>query len=134
MGSIVAEGVPYVEPTAALYQWPRRKLIGAARREARVMATVTDAIDISENPELLRLVDRLRGSRGSVVLRRGEEDVALVTPAKPSQGIRWRQPTEEDYAAFRSAAGSWQGHLDAEQFIKDNRARRQIATRPPVDL
>lgn len=109
-------------------------LIGAARREARIVATVTDAIDISENPELLRLVDRLRGSRGSVVLRRGDEVVALVTPPEPSQGIPWRQPTEEDYAAFRSAAGSWRGHIDAEQFIRDNHKSRQISTRPPVDL
>lgn len=98
------------------------------------MATVTDAIDISENPALLRLVDGLRASHGSVVLRRGGEDVALITPLESSQGYPWRQPTEDDYAAFRTAAGSWRGHLDAERFIRDNHESRQISTRPAVDL
>jgi hypothetical protein len=98
------------------------------------MATATDAIDISESPELRRLVDGLRASRRSIVLRQGNEDLAVITPVESPEPYPWRQPTEEDYEAFRSAAGSWQGHLDVEQFIKDNYESRRLSSRPPVDL
>lgn len=42
--------------------------------------------------------------------------------------------TPEDIAAARSAAGSWEGHIDVEEFKRDNFKQRQVSTRPPVEL
>lgn len=90
-------------------------------------------IDIGDYPELVRLVDELRGSDAPYVLRQGDEDVALLTPVSPVRRFPWRKPTEDDYAAFRSAAGSWRDHFDAEEFIRENYERRRLPARPPVD-
>lgn len=39
-------------------------------------------------------------------------------------------PSEEDFAAFRRAAGSWKGLIDAEELIRNIYADRLIGTRP----
>ena len=93
-----------------------------------------NVIDISQSPELRRLVDELRASGRSAVLRHGGEAVAVITPMESAAAYPWREPTEEDYAAFRSAAGSWRGHIDAERFLEENDERRRLSNRPPVDL
>jgi hypothetical protein len=62
-----------------------------------MMATTLDAIDISESPELVRLVDELRAPGASRVLQRNGEDVAVLTPIEPVAEFPWRQPTAEDY-------------------------------------
>lgn len=99
-----------------------------------IMATAADVIDISQSPELQKLVDELRETGRSVLLRQGTESVAVITPLEPTDAYPWQQRTEEDYAAFRSAAGSWKGHIDVEQFLRDNEESRRLSTRPPVDL
>jgi antitoxin (DNA-binding transcriptional repressor) of toxin-antitoxin stability system len=99
-----------------------------------IMATTPNVIDISQRPELRRLVDEVRESGRSVLLRQGNEAVAVITPVEPAETYPWRRPTEDDYAAFRSAAGSWEGHIDVEQFLRDNYESRRLSTRPPVDL
>ena len=43
-------------------------------------------------------------------------------------------PSEEDYAAFRRAAGSWKGTIDAEELIRNIRESRQVSTRPEPRL
>lgn len=98
------------------------------------MATTSHAIDISQNSELRRLVDELRASGRSVILRQGSEPVAVLTALDPAGTYPWREPTEENYAAFRSAAGSWHGHIDAERFLKENYEQRRISSRPPTNL
>jgi len=98
------------------------------------MAKTHEAIDISESPELLRLVDEVRSTGVPRVLKRGDEDLAVLTPVKPKSSFQWRELTEEDFQAFRSAAGSWRGHIDVEEFIKDNYERRRLSSRPSVDL
>ena len=39
-------------------------------------------------------------------------------------------PEARDFAAFDRAAGSWQGTVDADAFLKDNAESRMRATRP----
>ena len=97
------------------------------------MARSLGSIDISNSSELTRLVDEMHESGVPRVLTRGDEEVAVLSPVVPVQDYPWREVTEEDYEAFRSAAGSWTGHLDAERFIKENYERRRISSRPPVD-
>lgn len=48
-------------------------------------------IDISDTPELSRLVDELRASGHEAVLRRGEQNIALVTPLPDATPRRRRR-------------------------------------------
>ncbi|MBI4322413.1 MAG: hypothetical protein HY675_28300 [Chloroflexi bacterium] len=90
-------------------------------------------VDISEMPELLRLVDEARKADESRVLSRGREDVAVLRPLKPALRRTRRQKTKADYAAFLSAAGSWRD-VDTEKLKSDIYESRRRSTRPPVEL
>ncbi|MGH2458706.1 MAG: hypothetical protein ACRDIY_07550 [Chloroflexota bacterium] len=46
------------------------------------MAREVKYIDISDNPDLLRIVEEVRSSREPRVLRQGNQDVAIVRPVK----------------------------------------------------
>ena len=98
------------------------------------MSTARKAIDISDNPELLRLVEEMNAAEEPLLLRRGDTELALLTPVKrPRARRRKREHTAADRAAFRAAAGSWRD-VDVEQFLADNYASRSIPSRPPVKL
>ena len=43
-------------------------------------------------------------------------------------------PSAEDFEAFRRAAGSWRGTVDANELIRNIYADRRIATRPEPRL
>ena len=43
-------------------------------------------------------------------------------------------PSTEDFEAFRRAAGSWKGTVDADELIRNIYADRRIATRPEPRL
>lgn len=98
------------------------------------MERTLEIVDISDESELLRLVEDVRASGAPRLLRRGGEDVALLLPMESVAVYPWREPTEEDYEAFRSSAGSWKGHIDVEQFLRDNYESRRRSSRPAVDL
>ncbi len=53
------------------------------------------------------------------------EEVTLTITKEPSAG---------DAEAFRRAAGSWRGKLDAEELIRNIYADRLISTRPRPEL
>ncbi len=57
-------------------------------------------------------------------LPEGEEVTVTIT----------KQPSAEDLEAFRRAAGSWRGKVDAEELIRNIYADRLISTRPKPDL
>jgi len=99
------------------------------------MVSERETIDISNNPDLLRLVETMRQGNTSAVLTNGAEEVAVVTPVgeeRPKKSKRVK--TQADRDAFVQAAGSWQGLIDAEQFKAYIRERRKTANRPPVKL
>lgn len=99
------------------------------------MAEYLDPIDISDSPELARLIDVVLQSDGPRLLRRGNEDLAIVTPL-PQGSTRpaARRPKKgPDYEAFRSAAGSWAG-VDTDKLIEDIYATRRRSNRPPIEL
>ena len=98
------------------------------------MSTARKAIDISDNPELLRLVEEMNAADEPLLLRRGDTELALLTPVKrPRARKRTREHTDADRAAFNEAAGSW-SDVDIEKFLEDTYASRDLPPRPPVKL
>ncbi len=74
-------------------------------------------IDVTDEPELLRLAEDVRSTGESRVLRRNGEDLAVVIPVAPSMDEgAGRVKTAEDLAAFRAAAGSWKD-FDLDHFV-----------------
>ncbi len=57
-------------------------------------------------------------------LPEGEEVTITIT----------KQPSAEDVEAFRRAAGSWRGKVDAEELIRNIYADRLISIRPKPGL
>lgn len=90
------------------------------------------SIDISDMPEVAKLVEDLRKSDTPRVLRRGDEDVAILTPVTEPRD-KHRKPSDEQIAVARSAAGSWKD-FDAEAFIEQVYRDRENGDRPPVKL
>ena len=96
------------------------------------MAQPTATIDITDLPELRRIVEEVRATREPRVLRAGDEDLAVLTPL--ATGHR-SDPTETrtDDEIFLSSFGGWAGLVDAEQLKADLKAARG-SDRPPVEL
>ncbi len=91
-------------------------------------------IDISNLPDLLRIAEEVRTTKKPRALKRDNETVAVLMPvATAIKRSGKRAKTKADYAAFRSAAGSWRD-VDVEQFKADIYASRRLGTRPPVKL
>lgn len=99
------------------------------------MAEHMKSIDLSEAPELLRLAEEVHRTHEPRVLRHEGQDLAVVVPV--SKGApkrrRGRAKTEADYAAFRSAAGSWHD-VDTDRLLANIYADRERSDRPPVEL
>ena len=92
-------------------------------------------IDISDTPELLRLVEELRKGDEPRMLRRDREDLAILTPVKgPAKRKRKLAETKADHEAFLSSAGSWKGIVDTDKLVADIYESRKRSSRPPVEL
>lgn len=101
------------------------------------MAEEPETIDIDNEPVLVRLLDEINASGHARILRRGNENVALVTPLKSSGLARYgpgRVKTAADLQAFRDAAGGWKGLVDTDKLVEDVYESRRISSRPAVDL
>lgn len=101
------------------------------------MARELAPIDVTNDPELLRLAEEVRHSGRPRLLRRGGEDLAILSPV----GRVTRRPTRKaktctkaDDEAFLASAGSWRGNVDVDRFLADNEESRRRSPRPPVDL
>jgi antitoxin (DNA-binding transcriptional repressor) of toxin-antitoxin stability system len=93
------------------------------------MAEPRTPIDITNMPDLLRIVEEVRAGQGAQVLRRDGEDVAMVVPLPRRRKSRLKKPTAADLAAFRSAAGGW-ADLDTDTLIENIYRARREGTRP----
>lgn len=92
-------------------------------------------MDISQSPELLRLVEEVRRSNTPRVLWHADEEVAILVPVASAQERAGRRAkTEADYRAFLAAAGGWKDLVDTDQLKRDIAASRAHASRPPVEL
>ena len=90
-------------------------------------------IDISTMPDLARLAEEVARTRTPRVLRRGDEDLAILSPTTPKRRRRGKRVTEEDIAASLAAAGSWKELVDGEQLKRELDAARSDNS-PPVEL
>ena len=99
------------------------------------MARELAPIDITDDPDLLRFAEEVRRTGLPRLLRRGDEDVAVLSPVGNlgRRGARRRKTyTKADDEAFLSAAGAWNDFgLDA--FLTHNEESRRMS-RPPVEL
>ncbi|MDO8691445.1 MAG: hypothetical protein Q7R39_15800 [Dehalococcoidia bacterium] len=91
-------------------------------------------IDVSGVPELLTIAEEVRNTRDPRLLRRDNEDLAIVMPVKPASKPRTRRvKTKADYESFRSAAGGWKD-VDTDRLVADIYADRRISNRPAIEL
>lgn len=98
------------------------------------MAASPLRIEISDNPELLRLVERAEEAGQPVVLERDGRRVAEVWPVAvrlmtPDEARRWR-PTPGQIARARLAAGGW-SDIDTDAMLEAVYAAREAGSRPP---
>ena len=96
------------------------------------MANELAPIDISSMPDLARLADEVRSTKKPRVLRRNNEDIALLVPATPATRRRTKTVSPADDVAFLASAGSWKD-VDTDALLTDIYESRR-SSRPPVDL
>jgi hypothetical protein len=99
------------------------------------MARELTPVDITNTPDLLRIAEEVRRSGRPRLLRRADEDIAVLSPVPPGATRRShgaKRYTDDDDAAFLASAGSWKD-FDLEEFLKHNEESRRVS-RPPVEL
>jgi antitoxin (DNA-binding transcriptional repressor) of toxin-antitoxin stability system len=89
-------------------------------------------IDVKTSIDLQRLAARVKATGQPVPLTENDEIVAVVQPAPKHRAKRL--PSKADLEAFQASAGSWEEHVDLDQFLSANEESRRISTRPPVEL
>lgn len=89
-------------------------------------------IDVTTLPELEKLAEEVHATGTPRVLRRADEDLALLVPVTKTRRRR-RPKTIADYEAFRRAAGSWKD-IDTDALFAEIYASRRRPFRPPVEL
>jgi hypothetical protein len=93
-----------------------------------------DAIDISAMPELARLAEEVARTGTARVLRRDEEDIAVLVPARlPRRRKADTATPEEREASLSSTFGAWSGLVDGEQ-LKRELVEAQSDDRPALQL
>ena len=98
------------------------------------MARELAPVDISTMPDLARLAEEVRSTGTPRRLRRGGEDVAILSPARPRRRtLKGKTVTQADIDAVMALAGAWKGQVDTEQLKRDLDAARSDG-RPPVEL
>jgi hypothetical protein len=92
-------------------------------------------IDISNMPDLMRLVKDVEATKKPRKLVRNNKAVAVLMPTTTSPAPKKkRTKTKADYEAFRAAFGSW-SDVDTEVLLKNIYTdRRQTNTCPLVKL
>jgi hypothetical protein len=97
------------------------------------MVAERNTIDITDVPEVVRLVEEVRRDGSARVLQRDGEDVAILTPIEGAEASRPTPTyTEEDDEAFLSSFGSW-ADVDTDKLIEEIYEGRR-SSKPPVEL
>lgn len=94
--------------------------------------SIGTTIDISNNPDLLRLVEEVETTKRPRKLMRDNHIVAILTPSiKPHKR---KDRTKANYEAFRSAFGSWKD-VDTDTLLNniyEDRRRRNALSSPNI--
>jgi hypothetical protein len=97
------------------------------------MASELTAIDITHMPDVARLAEEVRATGRSRVLRRADEDVAVLVPVPAAKRRHTRRtPSTADYEAFLASAGGWKDE-DTDTLIANIYESRR-SSRPPIEL
>ena len=98
------------------------------------MATHLTPIDISNMPDLVRIVEEVKTTKQPRVLKRDSESVAVLMPMETTVPSKKKGTNAKvGYEAFRAAAGSWKD-VDVEHFKAAIYESRRRSTRPAVKL
>ena len=107
-------------------------------QEAEACTMAYETIDVSNNPDLLRIAEAVRRRNTSAVLRNGDEAIAVVMPVGGSTRKAKRSPfkkrSQADIDAFLASAGGWKDLVDTEQLKRDIAESRARSGRPPIEL
>jgi hypothetical protein len=102
----------------------------ARRTDTLVLRAVIDATDL---PELRRIAEEVRDTGESMVIRSGDEELAVVSPIDSAKRSRGRKPTSEQIEAAMAAFGGWESLIDGEELKANIREGRSSRPRS-VDL
>lgn len=75
-------------------------------RESNSIASEYMTIDISADPMLLALAEEVRRTQRPRLLRRADEDIAMIAPVKKGTQRRARKTAPEKYPTVASLAGA----------------------------
>jgi hypothetical protein len=81
-----------------------------------IMARKAAAVDLQQMPDLARLAREVQRTRTPVMLRDGDENVAMLGPAPTRRRAFGKRIRPEDIAATLSVFGAWKEKVDAEEF------------------
>lgn len=98
-----------------------------------------DTFDISQSPDLVHLVEEVRRTNTPTILRRDNEDVAVIIPIADRSQPTTRRPagrkkSPADIEAFLAAAGGWKDLVDTDKLKRDIAKSRARSNRPPIAL
>jgi hypothetical protein len=87
------------------------------------MVQEAERFDISNMPDLVRLAEEVARTRKPRLLTRGEEEVALLSPARPKRRKKVVMTLAQRNAVL-SSIGGWVGLVDPERLKRDLDAAR----------
>ncbi len=90
------------------------------------MARTPRTIEISNMPELLRIVEEVRTSKTPRVLSRRKKPLAILRPLESTPKNTRSRKSKADEKAFLSSAGGWRDLVDTEKLKEDIDASRRI--------
>jgi hypothetical protein len=90
-------------------------------------------VDIATSPDLVTLAEEVARSQTPLVITRGDEELAIISPTGPKRRRKGKRITEEDIAASLAAAGSWKDIVDGERLKRELDEARSDNS-PPVRL
>ena len=97
------------------------------------MGKTLRTIEISNMPDLVRIVEEVRKSKTPRVLSRRKKPVAVLRPIDGKRKRAKGTKTRKDYEAFLASAGSWKD-VDTDKLVRDIYESRRISSRPPIEL
>jgi|SRR5215469_15894703 len=92
-------------------------------------------LDITNMSELTRITEEVAATKKPRQLTRDNKPIAVITPVTPKGKTAMQdRGTTSDPEAFKKAAGTLKGLIDADQLKKDIYESRQLLTRPQIRL
>ena len=84
-----------------------------------IMNTHMISVDVSNQPELTRLIAEIEQSKTPRKLTKGKKTVAILMPVTTTPSlVKRRKKTQADYDAFYAAAGSWKD-VDTDKLLEN---------------